>query len=72
VNDEAELTREVVRLFEQEEACERMGRAARLVVEQNQGALKATVESIETLLMPQRSGTGDSLVGDRLPLLAER
>ena len=72
VNDEAELTREVIRLYEQGEECARMGRAARTFVEQNQGALQATVEAIETLMPPHRSGAEEGLVEHRIPLMAER
>jgi len=72
VNDEAELTREVIRLFEQEEECAKMGRAARTFVEQNQGALRSTVEAIETFLPPHRSGAEEGLVERRIPLMAER
>jgi len=72
VNDGAELTREVIRLFEQGEACERMGRAARTVVEQNQGALEATVVAIESLLTPKGSKSENPLVGNQIPLAAKR
>jgi 3-deoxy-D-manno-octulosonic-acid transferase len=72
VGDAAELTREVIRLFEHQEECEKMGRSARLVVEQNQGALRSTVEAIEALLTPHRTGTETAHPDNRVPLMAGR
>lgn len=48
-----DLTRQVMGLFCDDEERERMGRSARLVLEQNQGALQETLEAIEKLLTPQ-------------------
>jgi 3-deoxy-D-manno-octulosonic-acid transferase len=48
-----DLTRQVIGLFCDEEERERMGRSARRVLEQNQGALQQTLEAIDELLTPQ-------------------
>ena len=48
-----DLTQQVMALFSDDEQRERMGRSARQVVEQNQGALQQTLEAIDQLLMPQ-------------------
>lgn len=48
-----DLTRQVMGLFCDDEERERMGRSARLVLEQNQGALQQTLEAIDELLTPQ-------------------
>ncbi len=72
VSDAGDLTREVIQLFEHQEECAKMGRSARLVVEQNQGALRSTVEAIETLLTLHRSGTESAHQGNRVPLTAGR
>ena len=51
VHHAADLTQQVIALFSDEVAREQMGRSARQVVEQNQGALQRTVEAIEEQLM---------------------
>jgi 3-deoxy-D-manno-octulosonic-acid transferase len=64
-----ELTQQVVTLFSDHEERERMGRSARQVVEQNQGALQRTLEAIDRLLTPRQGISGSSLAGlqvDRL------
>lgn len=67
-----DLAQQVIALFSDDEERERMGRSARQVVEQNQGALQQTVEAIDRLLAPQQ-GTSGSLLADRsLPLMAGR
>jgi len=48
-----ELAQQVVTLFSNEHERERMGRSARQVVEQNQGALQRTLEAIDRLLKSQ-------------------
>jgi len=49
-----DLTRQVVALFSDNKERERMGRSARQVVEQNQGALQRTLDAIDRLLTPQQ------------------
>jgi len=72
VRDAEDLTREVIRLFEQRDECAKMGRSARAVVEQNQGALKLTVEAIETLLTFHRPGTEDTSLENSTTLVVGR
>jgi 3-deoxy-D-manno-octulosonic-acid transferase len=67
-----DLTRQVLALFSDDEARERMGRSARQVVEQNQGALQQTLEAIDRLLTPQQGTSGSSLADRSLPLMAGR
>jgi len=50
VSHAEDLTRQVIALFSDDEERERVGRLARQVVEQNQGALQQTLEAIEKLL----------------------
>jgi len=69
VSHAEDLTRQVIALFSDDEERERVGRLARQVVEQNQGALQQTLEAIEKLLT--RRGLKaviqvDSLKVDRL------
>jgi 3-deoxy-D-manno-octulosonic-acid transferase len=72
VRQAEDLTRQVLALFSNDEERERMGRSARQMVEQNQGALQQTLEAIDRLLTPQQ-GTSGSPLGDRsLPLMAGR
>ncbi len=49
-----------------------MGRSARQVVEQNQGALQQTLEAIDRLLTPQQGTSGSPLADRSLPLMAGR
>ena len=51
---------------------ERMGRLARQVVEQNQGALQRTLEAIDRLLTPQQDASGSPLANRPRPLMAEK
>ena len=67
-----DLTQQVKILFADDEARERMGRSARQVVEQNQGALQQTVEAIDKLLTVQQGASGFPLSNRPLPLMAER
>jgi 3-deoxy-D-manno-octulosonic-acid transferase len=67
-----DLTRQVLALFSDDEERERMGRLARGVVEQNQGALQQTLEAIDRLLTPQQGTSGSPLGGRSLPLMAGR
>ena len=57
-------------LFSRDEERERMGRSARQVVEQNQGALQQTLEAIDRLLKPQQGSRGSPLSGRSRPLMA--
>ena len=72
VSHQEDLTRQVIALFSDEEQRERMGRSARQVVEQNQGALDQTLEAIEKLLMQQQGSSGAPRAERSLPLMAER
>jgi len=72
VEDADDLTRQVLHLFEHAEERVAMGQAARRVVEQNQGALRSTVEAIESLLTTDRSGTDSAPVENRVSLMAGR
>ncbi|MDP2325147.1 MAG: glycosyltransferase N-terminal domain-containing protein [Gammaproteobacteria bacterium] len=67
-----DLTRQVVALFSDDKERERMGRSARQVVEQNQGALQRTMEAIDQLLMPQQGTSGSPLPDQSVPLMAGR
>jgi 3-deoxy-D-manno-octulosonic-acid transferase len=67
-----DLTQQVITLFSDNEERERMGRSARQVVEQNQGALQQTLEAIDRLLTPQQGANGSSLAGRSLPVMAGR
>jgi 3-deoxy-D-manno-octulosonic-acid transferase len=66
-----DLTQQVKALFADDEARERMGRSARQVVEQNQGALQQTLEAIDKLLTAQQGASGFPLSNRPLPLMAE-
>jgi 3-deoxy-D-manno-octulosonic-acid transferase len=65
-----ELTQQVKILFADDEERERMGRSARQVVEQNQGALQQTVEAIDRLLTAQQGASGTPLANRPVPLMA--
>jgi len=67
-----ELTQQVKILFADDEERKRMGRSARQVVEQNQGALQQTLEAIDRLLTPQQGASGSPLANRPLPLMAEK
>jgi 3-deoxy-D-manno-octulosonic-acid transferase len=67
-----DLTQQVVALFSDGEERERMGRSARQVVEQNQGALQRTLEAIDRLLTPQQGASGSPLTNRPRPLMAEK
>jgi 3-deoxy-D-manno-octulosonic-acid transferase len=71
VNTAEELNAEVVRLFDHHDESVRMGQAAQLMVRENQGALKATIEAIEGQLA---SGTSRPPLRspDAFPLMAGR
>jgi 3-deoxy-D-manno-octulosonic-acid transferase len=67
-----DLTQQVMALFSDDEERERIGRSARQVVEQNQGALQQTLEAIDRLLAPQQGTSGSPLADRSLPLMAGR
>jgi 3-deoxy-D-manno-octulosonic-acid transferase len=67
-----DLTQQVVALFSDGEEREQMGRSARQVVEQNQGALQRTLEAIDRLLTPQQGASGSPLTNRPRPLMAEK
>ena len=67
-----DLTQQVIALFSDDEERERMGRSARQVVEQNQGALQRTLDAIDRLLTPQQGISGSPLTDRSLPLMAGR
>ncbi|MBI3808557.1 MAG: 3-deoxy-D-manno-octulosonic acid transferase [Nitrospirae bacterium] len=67
-----ELTQQIMALFSDSEERERMGRSARQVVEQNQGALQRTMEAIDRLLTPKQGSRGSPLADQSLPLMAEK
>jgi 3-deoxy-D-manno-octulosonic-acid transferase len=67
-----DLAQQVVGLFSDDEERERVGRSARQVVEQNQGALKQTLEAIDRLLIPQQGANGSPFANRSLPLMAGR
>ncbi|HEV8327334.1 MAG TPA: 3-deoxy-D-manno-octulosonic acid transferase [Nitrospiraceae bacterium] len=67
-----DLTQQMMALFSDDEERKRMGRSARQVVEQNQGALQQTLEAIDRLLTPQQGTSGSPLADRPLPLMAGR
>jgi 3-deoxy-D-manno-octulosonic-acid transferase len=67
-----DLTRQVITLFSDEKERERMGQAARQVVEQNQGALQQTLEAIDRLLTTQQGSSGSPVADRSLTLMAGR
>lgn len=67
-----DLAKQLIQLFDHPEECARLGGAARSVVEQNQGALLATVEAVDSLLVSAHSRTPSSLSHDPFPLMAGR
>ncbi len=72
VSQAEDLTQQITALFSDRDARERMGRSARQVVEQNQGALQRTVEAIDRLLTPQQGASGPPLADRSRPLMAGR
>ncbi|MCX5722233.1 MAG: 3-deoxy-D-manno-octulosonic acid transferase [Nitrospirae bacterium] len=72
VSTAEDLTQQVIGLFANHEERERMGRSARQMLEENQGALQRTLEAIEQLLVQQQGagvapfeGRPASLMGGR-------
>lgn len=70
VNTAEELNEAVIRLFDHDDECRRMGQAAQSMVRENQGALRATIEAIEDQLA---STTRPPVCSpDSFPLMAGR
>ena len=67
-----DLTQHIMALFSDSEERDRMGRSARQVVEQNQGALQRTMEAIDRLLIAKQGASGSPLADQSLPLMAGR
>ena len=67
-----DLAQQVVHLFDRPEESASMGKAARSVVEQNQGALHATADAIDRVLASTYSSKTSSLSHDPFPLMAGR
>ena len=67
-----DLAQHIMALFSDSEERERMGRSARQVVEQNQGALQRTMEAIDRLLIAKQGASGSPLADQPLPLMAEK
>ena len=67
-----DLTQQVITLFSDGEERGRMGRSARQVVEQNQGALQQTLEAIDRLLTQQQGTSGSPLSDRSLSLMGGR
>ena len=71
VNTAEELNAAVIRLFDHHDECLRMGRAAQLMVRENQGALQATIDAIEGQLSSGASRP-PLCSPDSVPLMAGR
>jgi 3-deoxy-D-manno-octulosonic-acid transferase len=67
-----ELTSQLVRLFDHQEEQVGMGRAAQSMVQENQGALQATVEAIDRQLASVGPGRSALRSPDSIPLMAGR
>ena len=69
VADVEALTEQVTRLLNNAIVRERMGQAARKVIQQNQGALQRTIEALETVFGQNRDGSGSSRERRAVPLM---
>lgn len=67
-----DLATQLLELFRHVEARAQMGRSARRVLEQNQGALQRTVDAVDYLLRRTLAADGASTAGHPLPLMAGR
>ena len=67
-----DLTQQVMALFSDDEERTQMGRSARRVVEENQGALQQTLEALDSLLTPQPNTSGPLHSARSRPLMAGR
>lgn len=72
VGDVEELSEGLIHLFEDPDTGVEIGRRARQVVEDNQGALHLTVEAIESLPAFNKTCQDPLRSGESLPLMAER
>jgi 3-deoxy-D-manno-octulosonic-acid transferase len=67
-----ELSAQLVRLFDHREERVRMGQAAQSMVQQNQGALQATIDAIDHQLTSVDAGRSSSCSPGSFPLMAGR
>ena len=67
-----ELSAQLVRLFDHREERIRMGQAAQSMVQQNQGALQATIDAIDHQLTSVDAGRSSSCSPGSFPLMAGR
>lgn len=72
VADVEELSKRLIHLFEHQDARAEIGRKARQVVENNRGALRSTLEAIESLPVFDKTCEKPIRSGESLPLMAER
>ena len=72
VSTAAELSAQLVRLFDDREECVRMGQAAQSMVQQNQGALQATIDAIDRQLASVDASRSSSCSPGSFPLMAGR
>jgi 3-deoxy-D-manno-octulosonic-acid transferase len=72
VNTVEELTTQVLRLFDHHQECARMGQAARSMVQQNQGALQATIDAIDRQLASVGASRSAPCSPGSFPLVAGR
>jgi len=72
VADSQELSRQLIDLFEHPESSIAMGLKARQVVEDNRGALRATLEAIESLGIFSETHPGHIRSSKQVPLMAGR
>ena len=72
VSTAEELTTQLVRLFDHPEECVRMGQAAQSMVQQNQGALQATIDAIDRQLVSVDANRSASCSPGSFPLMAGR
>lgn len=69
---QADLTQQLIGLFRDADVRAQVGRSARQVVEQNQGALHRTVEAIDRVLTRESTADDASVARHSLPLMAGR
>jgi 3-deoxy-D-manno-octulosonic-acid transferase len=67
-----ELQAQLLRLFADYDECVRMGQAAQSMVQNNQGALQATIEAIDHQLASVSAGRSPSCSPESFPLMAGR
>jgi 3-deoxy-D-manno-octulosonic-acid transferase len=67
-----ELAKQLLHLFERQDELMRMGQAAQSVVRQNQGALQATVEAIDSQLVAAETNRASTCSRHPFPVMAGR